>query len=282
RLRADPALGLELVKRGQYGVPMHSQARRQPPARRQRVARAQPPAPNLVGHRPRDAQEQRRRHFVVELERQIPVAPLVCLILPFHAICKYQQLVQMIFLFWNFSLDQIDGIFTSMRREQYFRMSREESAALLDAAPFCHLATTTPDGEPVLRAVHGVLHDGALCFHAAPTGEKWTALGRPAVISCEEVIAEIPSYFVDPERACPATTLYRSVQVHGTLEALEDPHAKASVLTALMRKFHREGGHVPITADHDFYRAAVRGIWIARLSLERLDGKAKLAQNRSP
>jgi nitroimidazol reductase NimA-like FMN-containing flavoprotein (pyridoxamine 5'-phosphate oxidase superfamily)/GNAT superfamily N-acetyltransferase len=164
-----------------------------------------------------------------------------------------------------------------MRRE-VFRMERADALALLQAAPVIHLAS---DG-PILRTVHGVICDDALCFHAAPAGEKLDMLGREVVASAEEMVAELPSYFVDPERACPATTLYRSVQLHARLEPVEDAAAKARALTALMRKFQPEGGHLPIDAEHPLYAKAVRGVLIARMSLERLDGKAKLLQNRSP
>jgi len=171
-----------------------------------------------------------------------------------------------------------------MRRE-IFRMSRDQAEALLMRAPVVHLATTTPDGAPVLRTVHGVvmLDDPAgpsVAFHGAPAGEKADCIGRACVLAAEEIVAPIPSYFVDPERACPATTLYQSVQVHGRLDEVSDPVAKAAVLAALMKRYQPEGGHTPIDAEHPHYRAAVRGILIVRVSLAQLDGKAKLGQNR--
>jgi nitroimidazol reductase NimA-like FMN-containing flavoprotein (pyridoxamine 5'-phosphate oxidase superfamily)/ribosomal protein S18 acetylase RimI-like enzyme len=168
-----------------------------------------------------------------------------------------------------------------MRKEMY-RMDRAQAIALLERAEVVRLATTTPDGQPVLRTVHGVVVDDAIAFHGAPAGEKAETVGREAVMGAEEIVASIPSYFVDPERACPATTYFRSVQVHGRLEAVEEPAAKARVLAALMARFQAEGGHVPIDCDHPLYRAAVRGILIMRVSLARLDGKAKLGQNRQP
>ena len=168
-----------------------------------------------------------------------------------------------------------------MRRE-IFRMERAAATALLERAPVVHLATTLPDGAPILRTVHGVIVDGRLCFHGAPAGEKTEALGRPVVASAEELIAEVPSYFVDPERACPATTYYLSAQVHGHLEEITDLDVKARVLQALMTRFQPEGGHVPITAGDPMYRSAVKGILIVSISLEQLDGKAKLGQNRKP
>jgi predicted FMN-binding regulatory protein PaiB/N-acetylglutamate synthase-like GNAT family acetyltransferase len=167
-----------------------------------------------------------------------------------------------------------------MRREIY-RMDRARAVDFLRRAPFVHLATTNAAGEPLLRTVHGVLVDDWLCFHGAPAGEKMESIGRPAVVSWEDVVAEIPSWFIDPERACPATTYYESVQLHGLLESVDDPLFKARVLQALMERFQPEGRHIPISADHAMYKKAVEGILIVRVSLERLDGKSKLGQNRT-
>jgi nitroimidazol reductase NimA-like FMN-containing flavoprotein (pyridoxamine 5'-phosphate oxidase superfamily)/GNAT superfamily N-acetyltransferase len=168
-----------------------------------------------------------------------------------------------------------------MRKEMYW-MDRESAKGLLARAPVVHVATTTADGAPLLRTVHGVVVGEYLAFHGAPAGEKTEAMGREAVIGAEEIVASIPSYFVDPERACPATTYYRSAQVHGALEEVTDAREKAEVLSALMRKFQPEGGFSPIAADVPLYAKSIRGLLIVRVSLERLDGKAKLGQNRTP
>ena len=161
-------------------------------------------------------------------------------------------------------------------------MSRPEALRFLAEAPVFRLAGVLADGAPVLRSLHGVVVEGWLCFHAAPKGEKTSLLGRPVVACVEEEVARIPSYFLDPERACPATTLFRSVQVHGILEPLEAPALKARALQGLMEKLQPEGGHRPITEQEPLYAAQLKGLLVAGLSLERLDGKAKLAQNRSP
>jgi ribosomal protein S18 acetylase RimI-like enzyme/nitroimidazol reductase NimA-like FMN-containing flavoprotein (pyridoxamine 5'-phosphate oxidase superfamily) len=167
-----------------------------------------------------------------------------------------------------------------MRREM-FRSEREHALALLARAPTVHLAMTDPEGNPIGRTVHGVIVGDFVCFHGAPAGEKLDAIGRPVVLWCEEVVAEVPSWFSDPKRACPATTLYESVQVHGVLEQIDAPDAKAQALQALMEKFQPEGRHVPITADDPLYKAAVKGILILGVRLDRVDGKSKLAQNKS-
>ena len=169
-----------------------------------------------------------------------------------------------------------------MRKREFFGMDDAAAVRMLAAAPVVRLASTNERGEPVLRALHAVVFDGAVWFHGAPVGEKAESVGRPAVIAAEEVVATIPSHVFDPERACPATTYYLGVQAHGTLEAVDDPPTKALVLQALMEKHQPDGGYKPITADDPLYRGAVRGIGVVKLPIARIDGKAKLGQNRKP
>jgi nitroimidazol reductase NimA-like FMN-containing flavoprotein (pyridoxamine 5'-phosphate oxidase superfamily)/ribosomal protein S18 acetylase RimI-like enzyme len=167
-------------------------------------------------------------------------------------------------------------------RKRIYEMDRRRAVALLARAPAVHVASTAGDGRPVLRTVHGVIVGDAIAFHGAPAGEKMEIVGRPAVIAAEETVAEIPSYFVDPERACPATTYYLSAQVHGVIEAVEAPSEKAAVLAALMARFQPQGGYAPIDADSPLYAREVAGIGIFRMSLENTVGKGKLGQNRRP
>ncbi|HVV82654.1 MAG TPA: GNAT family N-acetyltransferase [Kofleriaceae bacterium] len=168
-----------------------------------------------------------------------------------------------------------------MRRTE-FELSAADATALVAELPVVHLASTLADGTPVLRTVHPVVVDGRVCFHSAPKGEKTGLVGRPVVLCAEESVATVPSTFFDPEKACPATTYYRSVQVHGVLEEVDEPVQKARVLQALMEKLQPEGGHVPITAGDPRYRPAVHGLLVCAVRPERIAGKAKLAQNRSP
>lgn len=168
-----------------------------------------------------------------------------------------------------------------MRRES-LRADARRALALLARAPFVHLATTTPSGAPVLRALDAVALDDAIYFHGARAGEKASCLGRPAVVSAEELVARVPSWMLDPERACRAVTLYRSVQVHGTLTALEDPALKARALEALMRRWQPEGRRRAIDAEDPLYRAAIQGVLVFAVPYERIDGRSALLQGRPP
>ncbi len=167
-----------------------------------------------------------------------------------------------------------------MRRREY-EAPPELARELFRNAETMQVAGTNADGEVLLKTLHGVVDDGWVCFHAAPAGEKTSLLGRQVVVSVEETVARLPSYFLDEERACPATTLFRGAQVRGVLTAIEEPIRKARVLQRLMEKLQPEGGHAVIEAESPLYRAAVKGILIGSVSLEGATAKAKLGQNRN-
>jgi nitroimidazol reductase NimA-like FMN-containing flavoprotein (pyridoxamine 5'-phosphate oxidase superfamily)/ribosomal protein S18 acetylase RimI-like enzyme len=168
-----------------------------------------------------------------------------------------------------------------MRREIH-RSDPARALALLRRAPFVHLATTTPEGTPVLRALDAAVLDDGVYFHGARAGEKAGCLGRPAVVSAEEAVAHVASWMVDPVMACPASTLYRSVQVHGTLREVVDPVDKARALEALMRRWQPEGRYAPIDPADPRYRKELAATLVFSVPLERVDGKEKLLQNRRP
>lgn len=159
-----------------------------------------------------------------------------------------------------------------MRREDK-RASEAEAWALVGRVPSVHLAGVGRSGRPVLRVLHPVVVDDLVAFHGSPKGSKNDLVGTRVVISAHEVVAEIPSTFTHPERACPATTWYRSAQFHGVLDVIDDPHDKARILEALMQRYQPTGGYRPITAADPMYQAAVSGIRILAIRPDHIDAK---------
>jgi GNAT superfamily N-acetyltransferase/nitroimidazol reductase NimA-like FMN-containing flavoprotein (pyridoxamine 5'-phosphate oxidase superfamily) len=168
-----------------------------------------------------------------------------------------------------------------MRRPE-FTMTEATARQFLREAEVLHLALTRPDGAPVLRTLNAAVTDEWLLFHGSLAGEKAQCIGRAAVVQAEQIVTSIPSYFTDPEKACPATTFFRSVQVHGTLERIDDPHLKADALQRIMLRYQPEGGYVPISFDTPMYQNAVRGVLVLGVRIESITGKAKLGQNKKP
>jgi len=158
----------------------------------------------------------------------------------------------------------------------------EAATALLKRAAYVELATSTGDGTPVLRTLNGVVVDDWMMFHGAFAGEKSDCFERAAVISAYEVIADIPSYFVDEKKACPATTYFQSVQAKGTLTNIPDPELKVKALQALMDKMQPEGGFLPFSHDLEFYKKDLKSTRVFGVRLSEITGKASLGQDKPP
>lgn len=134
--------------------------------------------------------------------------------------------------------------------------------------------------EPLeLRPMNYVLLEGKLFFHTAGPGTLASRAGQPAVFSCLESATWLPSYWRDPELACPATTYYRSAVVRGRLERVESLEEKARVLEAFMRKYQPEGGYAPFSDPR--YRGPLTALTVLRLGLEQSACKVKLGQHLS-
>lgn len=164
-----------------------------------------------------------------------------------------------------------------MRRKQ--RQTSEKRAwELLETRPYYEVATTRPDGAPVLRTLNGVLIDDLLLFHGAVAGEKAECLGRTAVAQVHDVVADIPSHFVDPIKGCPATTYFESAQAHGTLVDVTDNSVKVRMFDALMGKYQPEGGHAPFSDP--IYEKDLRSVRVFGLSIASVTGKISMGQDR--
>lgn len=163
-------------------------------------------------------------------------------------------------------------------------MPDAEARAMLAAAKEMTFAAIgkSNDGtpSPVLRVVNTWVAGDSIYFHGAPAGEKMTTMGSAAVFETSRVVARLPSWFVDPERACPATTLYEAVQAHGILREVEDRVEKTRALAGLLEKLQPEGRYVPL--DAPMYEKTLDGLLVVRMDVTHVDGKRKVCQNRTP
>jgi len=164
-------------------------------------------------------------------------------------------------------------------KQARFQLPVADAWALFARARSVRFAGVTDEGTPVLRTFNAVVVDERLCFHGADDGEKLGLLGRPVVASCEEIVAQVASYWMHPENACPASTYYVSAFAEGRIVRIDDPARKALVLTRLMERFQPEGGYVPITHDDTRYRKMVEQLLVVELVPTRVYAKQKLGQH---
>lgn len=167
------------------------------------------------------------------------------------------------------------------RKQRLFRASASQAWALFERAPAVRFAAVAADGAPLLRTVNAVVRDERLYFHGTDRGEKLGLVGSRAVASYDEVVAEIPSYWIHPELACPASTYYVSALAEGTIERVSEREQKARALSALMERFQPEGGYRPITAHDERYAKVLDTLLVAAFVPRKVSAKAKLGQHRS-
>ena len=83
-----------------------------------------------------------------------------------------------------------------------------------------------------------------------------------------------------PRYACPATHFYKSVEIRGRCDLVDDLAEKAEALQALMEKYQPEGGHDPIRASDPVYAKALAGVAVFRVS-GAWTAKVKFGQNET-
>lgn len=133
---------------------------------------------------------------------------------------------------------------------------------------------------------------GVLTGHLARGNPQWKAsdLSQPAVALFLGPDAYVspnyyPSKHQDP-RTVP-TWNYVSVQARGRLETFDDPDQLLALVTRLTERHEQRAARPGIKpwavsdAPADYLGKMLRGIVGVRLTIENLDGKKKLSQNRS-
>lgn len=102
-----------------------------------------------------------------------------------------------------------------------------------------------------------------------------------ASFSVSEEMAIIPSYFVESDIACPATSFFKSVVIRGRLQSIEDLDQKVRVFSAFMEKLQPEGGYLPFDLQNREYYKNVKGTSVVQLETVALTAKFKFGQNRT-
>jgi transcriptional regulator len=180
-----------------------------------------------------------------------------------------------------------------------------DQAALLAFIAARHLGTlVTLGGDGALRELDltllPLLHDprpaplGRLIGHVAKANPQWKRLdGSVAAMA----IFQGGDYYVSPAwypskqdtgRVVP-TWNYETVVAWGRLTVLEQPAEILPIVTALTQRHEGaraaagKGEAWAVTdAPPDFVQAQLKGIVGLSLAIERLEGKRKLSQNRTP
>ncbi|WP_379159255.1 pyridoxamine 5'-phosphate oxidase family protein [Paenibacillus sp. sgz5001063] len=168
-----------------------------------------------------------------------------------------------------------------MRRKEFQVEQEEELAGFLHGMSFGFLGTSDEKGLPRVTPLNFVYMEGNFYFHGSHAGGKMKSIrhNQQVCFTVADEYAIIPSYFSDPELACPATAYFKSVTAYGTAELVEDLAEKAAVLAHFMHKLQPEGGYAPIDPEDPRYRSALKGVAVVRIVPEEITAKFKFGQN---
>ncbi|MEK4881933.1 MULTISPECIES: pyridoxamine 5'-phosphate oxidase family protein [Paenibacillus] len=168
-----------------------------------------------------------------------------------------------------------------MRRKEFKVDQEEELVSFLNGMSFGFLGTSDEQGQPRVTPLNFVYTDGCFYFHGSHAGGKMKSIRNQQKVcfTVADEYALIPSYFSDPELACPATAYFKSVTAYGTAEPVEDISEKASVLSLFMKKLQPEGGYDFIDAEDPKYRPRLKGVAVVRITPDEITAKFKFGQN---
>ncbi len=157
---------------------------------------------------------------------------------------------------------------------------------LIQHYPFGLLVTGGAEAFPVATHLPMIAQRSAsglrLLGHIARANPQCTAIfaAEPALAIFTGAHAYISPSWYDPPYPQVPTWNYSAVHARGRLREAADPHAILSALTILFEsKFDEPWEFARL--DRSYVEHQMRGIVAFELIVERIEGKAKLSQNRS-
>ena len=148
----------------------------------------------------------------------------------------------------------------------------EAAAAVLDAAPICHVAFLEGGLPRVLPAVHARVGT-TLYFHGSPTSTVVRAAAAGAPLSISAVVLD---GVVVAHSACHSGLNYRSALLSGTGREVEDPDEIEQALRVITERVTPGGwqrGRLP--RSQEIATTAVAAVTISEFSVRARSGPSK-------
>ena len=169
-----------------------------------------------------------------------------------------------------------------MRRSECESRDPELFAELAADVEVGQLGILTADGTPRVIPLNFAAVGETVYFHGALVGEKYEQVLADARCSFSIVkpYSLVPSYWTAPRHACPATHFFKSLEIRGRCDLVDDLDEKAGALQAIMEKYQPEVGHDPIRTGDPVYDKALRGVGVFRVT-GSWTAKVKFGSNES-
>jgi transcriptional regulator len=134
---------------------------------------------------------------------------------------------------------------------------------------------------PLLLPTHFTVSGSELLIHLARPNPVWPHLEAAAEVRMAVIgdYAYIPTYWRakagGPDEDGVPTSYYSAVQFVCRPTIIDDPDAKAQLLTEQLADFQPEGRHAPVAAGQAPYGRMLPGIRGVRLAVSRVEAKFK-------
>jgi transcriptional regulator len=162
--------------------------------------------------------------------------------------------------------------------------------AMVRAVGSAELVTVGDDGYPLATRLPVVWDDDRLVLHIARANPHWRSVPVDGSVPALAVVTDAEAYVSPTWYATKAehgrvvpTWNYSAVQITGRLRRVEDPEWLQTAVTLLTQQ-HESGRDLPWAVTDPpatYVDKQLRAIVGLELTIERVEGKAKLSQNRS-
>ena len=164
----------------------------------------------------------------------------------------------------------------------------DEALRLVAAVATAQLVTVAEDGTPDATFLPVLMRDGVLIGHVARANAHWKRIvdgsAALAIVTGPDAYVSPSLYAAKAEhgRVVP-TWNYSAVHLRGVVHVHDDPEWLRGVVTALTEHFEaeRETPWAVTDAPEKYVTGQLRAIVGVSVSVESIEGKAKLSQNRS-
>jgi uncharacterized protein len=166
----------------------------------------------------------------------------------------------------------------------YYGASQADVVDLVNGMELGRLITVSPDGLPHVGLYPFVYFTEYIEIHLHVDDEQLVDLATNArcVFEVDEVLADIPSYWVHPENAGMATAYHETVIFECAATTSADGAALAEQQGRLMARYQPEGGFREVSVDDPMYKGMLGVLVAIRLDIVSCKAKFKIGQNRPP
>lgn len=175
-----------------------------------------------------------------------------------------------------------------MYRPKHFSVDDQATCHdLITANEFGLLLTTGADGAPFGTHLAFMVDPdsgphGTLLGHMARANPQWRDFGRAPALA----VFSGPHAYVSPTLYASSPNVptwnYAVVHAYGTAQVISDPTEVSALMRRLTRGYEGPDGWQYDNQPQEYRDGMQKGIVAFRLPIDRLEGKWKMSQNRTP